>query len=402
MRTYLTLLVVALLLGITSIAQNKTVWRGGTDGIYPDTGLLNTWPENGPEILWSFQGLSEGHSSPAFALNHIFISTMIEKNGYIIILDMNGKEVKRYQYGEEFFESFPGSRSTPVIVDDWLYVYSGKGVIYAFDAMEGTLRWKKEMLSETDGENIRWGVTETLVVDNNKLFVSPGGKTQNVMALNRLNGDVIWTSKGVGDLSAYCTPLLIDLPNRKLLVTMMASHTSGFDANTGDMLWSFEQPNKWNVHANTPLFHNGILVLTSGYGYGTSGLKLAADGSSVEKLWFNEKFDNRMGGVVALGGYLYSSGDKNREWRCLDIKTGEEKWASTTVGKGVVIAADNKLYLYSDRGELAMAKASPEAFEVLSQTKVELGTAQHWAHPVINNGILYLRHGDVLIAYKVK
>lgn len=391
-----------MLLGATTFAQNKTVWRGGTDGIYPDTDLMDSWPENGPEILWTFEGLSEGHSSPVFAHGHIFISTMIEQNGFIIILDMNGKEVKRYQYGEEFFESFPGSRSTPVIVEDWLYIYSGKGVVYAFDAMEGTPRWKKEVLSETDGENIRWGVTETLVIDGEKIFVSPGGKTQNVMALNRMNGNTIWTSKGVGDLSAYCTPLLLKLQNSTLLVTMMASHTSGFDANTGEMLWSYEQPNKWSVHANTPVFHNGILAITSGYGHGTTGLKLAADGSSVTKLWFNEKFDNRMGGVVAIDGHLYASGDKNREWRCLDIQTGDEKWATTEIGKGVVIAADNKLYLYSDRGELAMAEASADSFNLLGKTKVEKGTAQHWAHPVINNGILYLRHGDALIAYKIK
>ena len=109
-----------------------------------------------------------------------------------------------------------------------------------------------------------------------------------------------------------------------------------------------------------------------------------------------------IGGVVLINGYLYASGDKNREWRCLNVKTGEEKWASTEIGKGVVIAADNKLFMYSDRGELAMAEAAPSGLMLKGQTRVTIGTAQHWAHPIIQNGILYLRHGKALIAYKVK
>ena len=109
-----------------------------------------------------------------------------------------------------------------------------------------------------------------------------------------------------------------------------------------------------------------------------------------------------MGGVVCLDGYLYSSGDKDREWRCIDAKTGAEKWASSEIGNGVVISADGILFLYSDKGELAIAEASPNAFKLLGKTKVEKGTDQHWAHPVINDGIIYVRHGDALIAYKIK
>lgn len=402
MKSTLTLIVLALIFSLSSIAQNPTFWRGDATGIYNETNLLESWPETGPEIAWVFEGLGEGHSSPVFALGHIFVSTMIEKEGYIFILSPDGKEVKRYKYGEEFFESYPGTRSTPVVVDDWLYIYSGKGVIYAFEAMSGKLRWKKDMLSTTDGENIRWGVTETLVVDGDKIFCSPGGKTNNIVALNRKSGETIWVSPGKGDLSAYCTPLLLNLNSKKLLVNMMANHIIGLDANTGEMLWSFEQLNKYSIHANTPVFQDGILACTSGYGKGTVGLKLLNNGSSVQKAWFNENFDSRQGGVVSVNGFLYASGDKNREWRCIDIKTGEEKWQSTAVGKGVIISADNKLFMYSERGELAFADVSTTGLNVKGITNVEKGTAQHWAHPVINNGLLYIRHGDALIAYKIK
>lgn len=397
------LLILLILLTMTTgvFAQEATAWRGGTNGIYPDKGLLKSWTETGPEILWSFEGLKEGHSSPVFALGKIFVSTMIEKTGYIIILSKEGKEEKRYAYGEEFFESWPGTRSTPVVAGNMLYMYSGQGVIYAFDALSGTLKWKKNMLTD-DAENIRWGVTETLIVDGDRLFCSPGGKTNNVVALNRMTGEQLWACPGLGEPSAYCTPVLLKLPKRELLVTMMASHILGIDALNGKLLWNYEQPNQWSVHANTPIYKDGMLFCTSGYGQGTVALNLSGDGSSVSKAWFNSKFDSRMGGVVYLDGYLYASGDKNREWQCLDAKTGIEKWASTEIGKGDIISADGLLFLYSEKGDLALAEASPAGFKLLGKTKVEKGTAQHWAHPVIHEGILYLRHGDALIAYKIK
>lgn len=401
MKTKTTLIVILFFVSFSIFAQTPTAWRGGTNGVYPDKNLLQSWPVGGPQMIWSFDGLGEGHSSPVIALGHIFISSMIDQDGYISVLTMDGKEVKKYKYGKEFSESYPGARSTPVIDGDWLYIYSGDGVIYAFEALTGNLRWKKEMLKETDGENIRWGVTETLVVDGNKLYCSPGGKTKNLVALDRLTGNFIWTSPGVGGVSAYCTPVLFEMGGHKILATMMASNIVGVDAETGKMLWSYEQTNQWSVHANTPIFADNALFCTSGYGRGTVRLNLSSDGSSVTKAWFNEGLDNRIGGVVYLNGYLYGSGDKNRGWHCIDAKTGEEKWLNKDFATGVTIAANGMLYMYTEKGELVLAPASPNGLNVNGTAKVEMGSAQHWAHPVINNGILYVRHGKALMAYKI-
>lgn len=401
MKTITTFIASILVATSCLFAQTPTSWRGGTNGIYPDKNLLRSWPENGPDMVWSFEGLGDGHSSPVLALGHIFVSSMIDKDGIITILDTKGKEVKKYTYGEEFHESYPGSRSTPVIVDDFLYIYSGQGVIYAFEALTGQLRWKKEMLEETDGENIRWGVTETLAVDGDLLYCSPGGKSQNIVALNRKTGQTVWTSPGLGQLSAYCTPTIISVGSSKILVTMMADHILGIDAAKGTLLWSFEQKNQWSVHANTPIYADNALFCTSGYGKGTVRLNLAANGSSITKAWFNDELDNRIGGVVYLDGYLYGSGDKNRGWYCINAKTGEVKWSNKDFATGVTIAADGMLYLYTERGELVLAEANPNEMKVLGQTKITLGSSQHWAHPVIQDGILYLRHGKALMAYKI-
>ncbi len=394
--------ILVLIFASTLFAQTPTVWRGDGSGIYNETGLLKQWPEGGPEIFWTFEGLGKGHSSPAFANGKIYISGTVGEEGFVFVLSEEGKLLWKVSYGEEFGGSYPGSRSSVVVDGDLMYMYSGLGNLICMDSNDGTVKWKKNAFEDFDGGNITWGVTETVVIDGDLLYFTPGGKKNNVVALNRFSGDLVWSSPGKGELSAYCTPLLVELPARKLLVTHTAEHIIGLDAKTGELLWDYPHTNRYSVHANTPIFYNGDLFCFSGYGQGGVKLDLSEDGSTVSKAWFKTELDSRMGGMVAIDGYLYGSGDKAREWRCVNWETGEETYASKDLAKGVVIAADGMLYCYSERGELALVEVKPEAFNIVSQTKVELGTEQHWAHPVINNGRLFIHHGDALIAYKIK
>ena len=400
----ISLFIVALIyINTVLVAQIPTKWRGeNNNGIYNETGLLKEWPANGPEMLWHYDDLGEGHSSPVFANNLIYLSAGLDSIGYIVVLNNNGQLQWKAPYGKEYYKSYVGARSSPVVDGDLLYIYSGYGVLSCMNSSDGKVIWKKDCLTEFGGENIEWGVTETVAINGDLVYVTPGGPTNNIVALNRFTGDVIWSSEGKGELSAYCSPLLVNLPERKLLVTITTDHILGLDAATGKLLWDYPQTNRWKVQANTPVFYNNALFCFSGYGQGGVMLDLSKDGSSVEKVWFKKELDSRMGGIVVIDGYLYGSGDKAREWRCVDWKTGEEKYKSKEVGKGVVIYADGMLYCYSDRGELALVEATPEGFNLISKIKIEMGTAQHWSHPVINNGRLFVRHGNVLMAYKIK
>jgi outer membrane protein assembly factor BamB len=266
----------------------------------------------------------------------------------------------------------------------------------------GKILWTADMVNEYGGKTITWGYNETTVVDGDIIYCIPGGKMHNVMALNRHDGSEVWSCPGKGELSAYCTPLLFTHNGRRILATHTESHLLGIDAKTGKLLWTQRQPNKYSVHANTPIYQDGEIFYFSGYGKGSGKLQLNSDGSEANLVWTNETMDSRMGGAVLVDGYIYGSGDQNRDWQCIDWKTGENTWNSGAIAKGNVIYADGKLYCYSERGELAMAKASPQGFNILSKTQVTAGTEQHWAHIMINNGILYLRHGDALVAYKIK
>ncbi len=402
MKTIFVLIFLSVAFFQASNAQESTKWRGvNSSGVYPVDKLLAAWPSDGPKILWSHDGLGQGFSSPAFDNNKIYINGLVDGQAVLFVLDQNGKELQQFKYGKEFDASYPGVRSTPTIVGDLAYLLTGHGKLTCLDLKTGKTVWVKEYTTQFDGTNITWGYTESIIIDGEKLYCTPGGKTNNVMALNRMTGETIWSCPGLGELSAYCTPLLVKLPARQLLVTHTASHVLGIDATTGKQLWNFEHPNQWAVHPNTPIYSDGGLFVFSGYGQGGEKLKLSADGSSVTKEWDIKSFDSRMGGAVLIDGFMYGSGDNGRSWQCIDWKTGEQKYSSTEVGKGVTIAANKTLIGYSEKGELFMADANPSAFKVISKTKVTLGSEQHWAHPVIDKGVLYVRHGNVLIAYKI-
>ena len=384
-------------------SQSPTRWRGPEgNGIYPDRDLAEEWPSGGPGILWSYEQLGQGHSSPVIAGDQLYITGMIDSTGYLFRIDLSGNLVYRAEYGPEYTESFHGTRGSPVIDADRVYVCSGYGRLYCLRRSDGSLAWSVDMVREYGGVIPRWGYNETVTIDGDVLYCTPGGSKDNVIALDKDNGSLIWSCQGKGEASAYCSPLTFTHGGRNILATHSASHFMGIDARKGELLWSFPHPNEWSVHANTPIYHDGDLLFFSGYGKGSVKLELNGDGSGAGIAWKNESFDSRMGGAVLVNGYLYGSGDSHRAWKCLDWETGDTTWTSTDIAMGNVIFADGNLYCYTERGELALVKADPVKFDLVSQARVMKGSAQHWAHPMIHRGVLYLRHGNALLAYKIK
>ncbi|MDD3162055.1 MAG: PQQ-binding-like beta-propeller repeat protein [Bacteroidales bacterium] len=391
------------LAAITVTAQDNIQWRG-TDrtGVYNETGLLKSWPAEGPALAWSYDGLGQGHSSVAIASDKIYLLGVNELIGSIFVFDLKGKLLNKKEYGPEFTESFPGSRGSVTLSDGKLYLISGKGDLYCYDQQTLDLVWKKNILAEYNASNIKWGITESPLIVGDKVIVTPGGKENNVVALNKKTGELIWSCPGEGSLSAYCSPLYIKDQEVPLIVTMTANYIIGIDAEKGTKLWSVENKNRSFVHANTPVYSNNMILCTSGYGKGSTMLRLTNGGRSVEQAWFAAELDNRIGAMVKVGDYVYGSGDNNRFWFCADWKTGAIKYKEPGLAMGTIVAADGMLYCYTDKGDSILAKANPEKFEIVSRFMITKGTEQHWAHPVIYKGVLYVRHGDSLMAYKIK
>jgi outer membrane protein assembly factor BamB len=385
-----------------STIDNGNKWRGPlANGIYDQPNLLEKWPENGPAIVWVNEQLGDGFSSPVFANGKIYISCTIDSTGYLYIINESGELLQKHPYGSEFVQNFPGSRSTPTVVDNLVYIHTAVGKVLCMNETSGVIIWLRDLLTDFDGENLRFGMTESLCVDGDLVYVTPGGKTYNIIALNRFTGELVWSTPGMGDLSSYCTPLLFKFKEEGMLATMMTHHIVGVNRKTGELKWSHPYRNERGNHPNTPIYHNGELFCFSGYNSGGVKLRIADDNRSVEKIFWTDSLQSKMGGAVLVNGRLYGSGDNVRRWYCVDWETGNVHYTSKELANGVVIAANGLLYKYTDRGELALVKPGENGFELLGKTMVKHGTAQHWAHPVIYNGNLFVRHGRALIAYNV-
>lgn len=382
-------------------------WRGpARNGIYPAENLLKKWPEDGPEMLWSFEGLGDGHGNVGIGRERIFICGMIDSTGHLFAFDMQGVLLWQQVYGPEWHQNYTGVRSTPTVVGDNVYFESGQGIVYCFDGNSGKMIWSVDLLKKFDAENIQWGMAESLLIDGNLLYCTPGGKVHNIVALDRKTGETVWTSKGSGQPAAYCSPALVEHNGSKLLVTMTAASIVGVDAKTGKTYWVHEQRQRNHIHANTPVYHDGKILFSSASDNrseydGTVLLQLSDDGSKAEEVWRNRKITNLMGGVILKDGYIYGSNYRSSDWYCLDWNTGEIENIAKPFANGVISYADGLFYCYTEGGEMALVDASPQAFNVISKFKITLGTNEHWAHPVIQDSRMYVRHGNALMVYNL-
>ena len=394
----------------TATKQKIYQWRGqDRSGIYQEEGLLKKWPAEGPKELWATDILGTGYGSPVITEEKIYVSGTEDSTAVLFCFDLAGNLQWKTAYGLEWMVNFPGSRSAPTVVGDMVYIGSGKGNLYCIDT-SGNIIWSKQFVEDFNGQMTRFGIAEAALVDGDKVFWCPGGEEHNVVALNRFTGKLIWSSKGEGERPGYNSPLLIELPARNLLVTFTAYNLLGFDAETGDLLWKHAQDNTpiekrglgaGDTHSNTVFYEDGAIYYAAGDGNCGVKLHLADDGSSIEELWRNKSFDSYMGGIVKLGGQLYGCGTRKKDLRAINASTGEMA-DSLKIGSGCIVAADNMIYYYNQKGEVHLIDYANGKMGGISTFKITKGTKEHFSHPVIKNGVLYIRRGAALMAYDIK
>lgn len=392
------------LISVVSFSQNVDQWRGkDRSGIYNETGLLKEWPASGPQLAWHFDELGIGFSSVIVHSGFIYVTGMEGSDGFIYCLNTSGKLLWKKKYGEEWTVNFPGARTTPTFDNGKLYILGSPSMAICLNATDGSLVWQKDMAKLFGSAQLRFGNAESPLLVDNKIIYTPGGAEGTMVAFDKNTGENIWVNKINGEKSAYCSPLLINHNGNKIIVTSIEKNVVGINPDNGKLLWSHPQINKYNIHPNTPLYDGKNIYSFTGYGKGGTMIKLSEDGSSVTLGWENKTLDNQMGGIILIDGNIYGSGQNTRQWQCLDAKTGIKKYESSELMNGAIIYNDGLLYCYSDKtGMVSILKPTETQFEIKGTVKVELGSEQHWAHPVICNGILYIRHGNTLLAYNIK
>jgi len=381
-------------------SQEVLQWRGpDRTGIYPESNLLKAWPTQGPALIWESADIGNGYGSPIITSNNIYVEGEIDTINYLFSLDLSGRILWKAPIGKEWVVNYPGDRSTPTLVGELIYSTAGWGDVACFDAQTGAKKWSVNLIGDFHAKQTRFGFAESVLVDDDKVFLSVGSVDTNVVALNRFTGKIEWISKAMGQMTSFCSPMLIKLPARSVLVTFSKNILLGIDAGDGRLLWSHQQEGE-DVQANTPYFENGYIYYVSGDGNGAVKLKLSEDGSAIEQVWRNPKCDNIHGGFVKVNDYIYTSGYGKRVYFALDAKNGELT-DSVKFDRGSIIAADNLLYLYNERGQMGLYKPNGPRLQQISTFKVTKGSKAHYAHPVICRGVLYIRHGKSLLAYNI-
>ena len=246
-----------------------------------------------------------------------------------------------------------------------------------------------------------------MLIDGQKAICTPGGKDATVVALNKMTGEPIWTSKGLSERSAYCSPVLVQRGPTRLLLTLVERSAVGIDADNGKVYWTVPHKVSYDIQAVSPAYEDGVVSVTNGYRQGIHGFTLSPDGTRIEKKWSERSLDVHHGGVVLVDGNIHGASTRG-EWICLELATGNVRFTDRSegsdrlVGKGSVICVDGMLYGYGEKGQVGLIKIKPNGYELVSSFRVEKGSKQHWAHPVVSDGRLYIRHGEVLMCYDIK
>lgn len=388
-------------------------WRGpGRTGIYKETGLMKTWPSSGPDLLWEVTGIGKGYSSATVTDDAVYITGSQGEKDVLTAFTRDGKKKWEVVYGNMTKNvSAPESRCTPTYSEGKILVVSGQGDL-ACVTKDGKIAWTVNYYQKYNAEIQEFGISESPLIVDNKVIATPGGNKATVVAFNIENGKVIWETAPLNEGTQYTNPLLIEDRGMKVIVTHTENYIIGVNAANGKLLWKFNfgavNPDKrgGRNYINTPLYHDGYLFAANGYGQTSAKIKVPFDGGEPTLVWKNPDINPHVGGMVLIGNYIYSSThDSNSKgrWICVDWTTGKTMWITDWNNKGSIIAAEGLLYIYEEKkGNVALVKPNSEKLEIISSFKVTKGDGPYWAHPVIDRGRLFLRHGDYLAVYSIK
>ncbi|MFN7936571.1 MAG: PQQ-binding-like beta-propeller repeat protein [Bryobacteraceae bacterium] len=391
-----------LLLGISGLLAGADwpQWRGpNRDGISPEKGLLKSWPEGGPKQVWKTTGLGEGFSSFAVVKGRIYTQGQRENQEYVMAFDAaTGKKLWETAAGTSFRERRGhGPRGTPTVDGTVLYALSADGTLVCLNLADGKQVWSHNIVERYRGEVPHWGISESPLVDGDRVIVTPGGSDGTLVALNKKTGAPLWKTKG-SDAAAYSSPIIVQTGGVKQYVTLTSGGAVGVSAGTGELLWRYDKVANRTANIATPIYAKDHIFVSTDYGTGCALLKVG-DGGKASEVYFNREMKNHYSSSVLVGDHLY--GFSSQILTAMNFLTGDVTWRDRTVGKGSVTLADGMLYVYSERGQMALVEAAPDAYKEKGRFSIPAGEFNTWTPPVISNGRLYLREQDNLYSFDI-
>jgi outer membrane protein assembly factor BamB len=380
-------------------------WRGpDRTGLANETGLLKSWPAAGPAVVWSVSNLGEGYGSVSIKADRLFVQGVKGQDSVVFCLNLaDGKPVWMTPLGARLGQDRgPGPRGTPTIDNDRAYALAENGELACLKTKDGSVVWRRNILKDFGGRNPRWLISESPLVDGDRLIVTPGGEGASIVALDKMTGKTIWTTKELSDEAGYSSCIVADVQGLHSIVGFTGRAGVGVRAADGKLMWRYEPVSNRTANITTPVVYDNKVFYTSAYGTGCALLGLKAQSGEVkaEEIYFNREMMNHHGGVVLVNGYLY--GFNNAILSCIEFATGKTVWRDRSVGKGTLTYADGNLYLLSENNVVGLAEATPAGYREKGRFQIADQGWPSWAHLVVCGGKFYIRNQGSLTCYDVK
>jgi len=392
-------MVVALFTNSTFVyAADWPIYRGPQhNGISSENNWIADFPAAGPKQLWK-KAVGIGFSSMTISNGRVYTMGNSGKSGPNANQDTvfcfnaeTGNEIWKHTYScplePKYYEG--GTLSTPTVDGNVVYTISKMGHLFCFDAATGSVKWQKNMNKDFGFKLPTWHFAGSPFVYENMLILNLGDAG---VALNKNNGSVIWDNgKGI---CGYSTPVPFTMEGQKCVAILGASYIIGVRISDGKVLWKSPFENSTKVNAADPVIVGNEVFASSGYNHGCVKIKIT--GGNVETLWQNKNMRNKINCSLYWKGYIY--GFDESKFTCLDFKDGSIKWSDGSLGMGaLMMSTDGRMIIISDKGELVIANADPEKFDIISRAQI-LPKAKCWTTPILSNGKIYARNtnGDIV------
>ncbi len=369
-------------------------WRGPNhDGISSETDFKTTW-QKAPKKLWE-QKIGSAFSSFVCADGKAYTCGTADKQQVLFCFDAEtGREIwkKPFEKQRKDAQGGDGTRATPTIDDGHVYILGGHGLLLCVKA-DGTEVWKHQFNNAP-----HWGYSGSVLIEGDLAIVSPGKSDGALAALDKKTGKPAW--KCGSDQAGYSTPYPFTFNDKRYIAGFLGKAAIIVEAATGRQVWSMPWKTSYDVNASTPLYHDGHLFFSSGYGHGSILLKLRADGDKLaaDKVWESDVLRNKFHSAVLYEGNLYSGDEQSL--KCVEFLTGKQRWVKRRTKHATVVLANGHLIVLTEKGKLQIAKASPDAYKPIAEADVLSGRC--WTVPTLSNGRLYARNLDKAICLDLR